>query len=82
LGGDRIETPNMPVSGESMDMRRRKMKKIMTLLTIYEDGYTEYSGNCEFCKTFPCRHVSPDGEIDAKVNGYLIKQPKRMKVKG
>lgn len=38
-------------------------KKVSVTFTFYEDGTAEISGECDFCKQFPCCHVNPEGEF-------------------
>lgn len=60
VGGVTTGIPDYWVCGEC----RGKMKKIKVTRTIYEDGYIEVGGGCDFCGSFPCAHVKPSGEFD------------------
>lgn len=44
------------------------MKKFSVSFTFYEDGYAAVSGNCDFCKQYPCRHGNEAGEFDSPIN--------------
>lgn len=56
-------------------------KKLSIVLTIYEDGATEFSGECEFCGQFPCEHCAPTGALSIKAGNYEITQAALEKVK-
>ena len=60
VGGVATGIPNYWVCSEC----RSKMKKIKVTRTLYEDGYFETGGSCDFCGSFPCAHVKPSGEFD------------------
>jgi rubredoxin len=47
---------------------RAKMKQFSLAFTFYEDGYAEVSGNCDFCKQYPCRHGNEEGEFNSPIN--------------
>lgn len=47
---------------------RAKMRKFSLSTTIYEDGYVEVAGNCDFCKQYPCRHGNEQGEFNSPIN--------------
>jgi len=47
---------------------RDKMKKFSLSFTFYEDGFAEVSGNCDFCKQYPCRHGDESGEFTSPIS--------------
>lgn len=51
---------------------RDKMKKVRVTYIVYEDGFSEISGACDFCGQFPCEHVSPDGTVTTDFGGYTV----------
>ena len=42
---------------------RAKMKKIVLNKIVYEDGWRDISGHCDICGSFPCKHVTPNWEL-------------------
>ena len=36
---------------------RNRMKKSVLTITVYEDGFTTYDGDCDICNQFPCEHT-------------------------
>ena len=50
---------------------RAKMKKLSITQVIYEDGYMEVIGNCDFCKQYPCRHGDTIGIVGISIVSSL-----------
>jgi hypothetical protein len=42
---------------------RAKMPRIVLRVIVYKDGWRDLSGHCDFCNTFPCKHVTQTGEL-------------------